>query len=512
MPATDAEMVDPEEHGHEEHGDAVGCPGGDGDAEAGDGITASAGVGSESEDEEKKGPVVVQRPGREGEATNAANKPWRNKYRPQTLDRLSYDDEVTEQLTDIAASGHVLNMLFYGPRGAGKTTRIHAFLHKVYGSSATIVKSEHRTLVDPQRKQVAGADQADTEDGPRVSHASTTRVAVGVSNYHTWVRLADVEPAGHWLVIKYIKEIAEVSTLGPPKVVVVPDVDFLPMWTQRALGAVMGICAKTSRFIISCEKASKISSSLLGLCVPIRVHSPTPGKIVDVLAHVADKAGFDIPSDVLLGIAELCDGDVGKAIDMLQDFLGSPARGKGADGATGHDRAIAADAAKEADCAEGEAVVEGDNTANDDAEGDPTLRTLLPADPLEKVIDEVACMILKDQSLQMAKVVSSRLEGLMSYGCAPIDLILKTLLLKLISETSADELHLQATASAAELSRKVADGADPFCCLNGFILRFMADYEVHAAAQNDIEMKDDGHTIINSSVTEVGRAINAKGC
>ena len=61
---------------------------------------------------------------------------WVDKYRPVQLDKLTYNDGLTQQLKRISAKEHVQNMchvLFYGPPGAGKKTRIMALLREVLG-------------------------------------------------------------------------------------------------------------------------------------------------------------------------------------------------------------------------------------------------------------------------------------------------------------------------------------------------------------------------------------------
>ncbi len=58
---------------------------------------------------------------------------WVDKYRPVQLDRLSYHDDLTAQLRRMACKENVGNMshlMFYGPSGAGKKTRVMALLRE----------------------------------------------------------------------------------------------------------------------------------------------------------------------------------------------------------------------------------------------------------------------------------------------------------------------------------------------------------------------------------------------
>ena len=52
---------------------------------------------------------------------------WVDKYRPNQLDKLDYHGDLTDQLRRMASKESVNRMshlLFYGPSGAGKKTRV----------------------------------------------------------------------------------------------------------------------------------------------------------------------------------------------------------------------------------------------------------------------------------------------------------------------------------------------------------------------------------------------------
>ena len=53
---------------------------------------------------------------------------WIDKYRPKKLEDLYYHKELSGKLTKLAETQNFPHMLFYGPSGAGKKTRIMCFL------------------------------------------------------------------------------------------------------------------------------------------------------------------------------------------------------------------------------------------------------------------------------------------------------------------------------------------------------------------------------------------------
>jgi hypothetical protein len=80
---------------------------------------------------------------------------WVDKYRPTQLDKLDFHDDLTTQLKRIAspeAVGNMSHLMFYGPSGAGKKTRVMALLREVSamplgtGFDCYLVSFAHCTL------------------------------------------------------------------------------------------------------------------------------------------------------------------------------------------------------------------------------------------------------------------------------------------------------------------------------------------------------------------------------
>jgi len=60
---------------------------------------------------------------------------WVDKYRPTSLDKMEVHRDLNERLSAIGAQGDVPHLLFYGPSGAGKKTRVVALLRLLFGSA-----------------------------------------------------------------------------------------------------------------------------------------------------------------------------------------------------------------------------------------------------------------------------------------------------------------------------------------------------------------------------------------
>lgn len=99
---------------------------------------------------------------------------WVDKHRPCALDRLHFHADISEQLKQLvrtrtsvallsllrrgysclrrpiftqAAAGDFPHLLFYGPSGAGKKTRIMCFLRELFGPSSEKVRGRGRSGV-----------------------------------------------------------------------------------------------------------------------------------------------------------------------------------------------------------------------------------------------------------------------------------------------------------------------------------------------------------------------------
>jgi len=65
---------------------------------------------------------------------------WVDKHRPLSLDKMDYGKEQALSLSRLASSGDLPHLLFYGPSGAGKKTRVMALLRAMFGSGVEKVR------------------------------------------------------------------------------------------------------------------------------------------------------------------------------------------------------------------------------------------------------------------------------------------------------------------------------------------------------------------------------------
>lgn len=69
----------------------------------------------------------------EKEVKDLKNKPWVEKYRPNTVSEISHQPEVVGALLTSVRTGKIPHLLLYGPPGTGKTSTILALAKEIFG-------------------------------------------------------------------------------------------------------------------------------------------------------------------------------------------------------------------------------------------------------------------------------------------------------------------------------------------------------------------------------------------
>lgn len=230
---------------------------------------------------------------------------WVDKYRPKKLEQLHYHDDLTDMLERIVKSGDFPHLLFYGPPGAGKHTRIISVLQKVFGNGVHKVKVEQKTF--------------------KVSKSKSIEMQIVNSSYHIEINPQEAGIYDRVIVQDVIKDIASSHTINSEssrskgfKVVFLKEVDQLTRTAQAGLRRTMEKYMSTCRLILCCENVSKVIDPLRSRCLAIRVPAPKEPEIVKVLNYVAGQEGVKLPPVLADRIAKECDRNLRKAILMFE--------------------------------------------------------------------------------------------------------------------------------------------------------------------------------------------------
>ncbi|KAF7791670.1 hypothetical protein EIP86_002693 [Pleurotus ostreatoroseus] len=203
---------------------------------------------------------------------------------------------------DLAASGDFPHMLFYGPSGAGKKTRIACTLRELFGKG---LKIDQRVFLTPSRRKLD--------------------VNIVQSNYHIEITPSEVGNYDRVVIQEVLKEIAQTQQVDINarhrfKVVIINEADSLTRDAQAALRRTMEKYMSNMRIILCANSTSKLIAPIKSRCLLVRVAAPTEDEMMKVMWYVAERQGFKIPDggEVAKEIARDANGNMRKALLVFE--------------------------------------------------------------------------------------------------------------------------------------------------------------------------------------------------
>jgi replication factor C subunit 3/5 len=347
---------------------------------------------------------------------------WCDKQRPRTLAELDYHPDLTERLEKIALARDLPHLLFYGPPGAGKKTRIMCLLRAIFGPGVEKVRVERKSF--------------------RATSAKVVEITALGSNFHLEMNPSDVGMYDRVVVQEIIKEIAAAQTMSmgsddskPFKVVVLTEADQLSKQAQHGLRRTMEKFAATCRIILCCESLSKVIEPIRSRCLAVRVPAPTHQEISEALSKVCKAEGVTLSPIFASNISQHSRRNLRRALLM----------------------------------AEASRVQAGPNSRLED-------NTPMQIPDWERYIALIAKDITTQQSPQVLLDTRAKLYELLA-NCIPPEIILKSLVAEL-SRKLDDSLKFQVVHWAAFYqARLVSQGQKAIYHLEAFVAKFLALYK-----------------------------------
>ena len=227
---------------------------------------------------------------------------WMDKYKPRKLEELTFHPNQTELLKSLSENSEFPHLIFYGPDGAGKKTRVHCFLAKVYGDGIYKMNTVNKELKLKSRS---------------ISYMVTS------SNYHLEFCPSDVGNNDKFIISNVIKETSSFAQLDSEsqknfKVIVLLEADKMTKEAQSALRRTMEKYSENCRIIMIVNDLSAIIDPIRSRCFSLRIPAPSEKEIKDVLETIKKYENIDMNENQINSIIEKHGKNVRECITCLQ--------------------------------------------------------------------------------------------------------------------------------------------------------------------------------------------------
>lgn len=199
---------------------------------------------------------------------------WTEKHRPTEFDEVAGQEQITKRLAEFARSKSLPHMMFAGPAGCGKTTTALIMARSLFGGAWK----------------------------------------------HNFLDLNASDERGIDVIRSKVKEFARTKSLSsvPFKLIFLDEADALTNEAQNALRRTMENYTNTARFIISCNYSSKIIEPIQSRCAVFRFKPLGQEHVEKRLSRIADAEKIKISRNAIKAAAEISEGDMRKAVNILQ--------------------------------------------------------------------------------------------------------------------------------------------------------------------------------------------------
>ncbi len=218
------------------------------------------------------------------------NEIWTEKFRPKNLSEFVGQTDNIEKLKGFVKSRDVPHLIFSGPPGTGKTSAAIAMAIELYGENWKENFLELNASNNRGINVIRGHEDREGRD-------------TGLVSVKDYARLKASNELGF-------------------KLIFLDEADQLTGDAQAALRRTMEMYTST-RFILSCNYSSQIIPPIQSRCVIMRFRALSDSAIKERILQIAKKENIPLSEDVVTAISEVAEGDMRRAINVLQTLASS---------------------------------------------------------------------------------------------------------------------------------------------------------------------------------------------
>ena len=246
--------------------------------------------------------------------TDISRVPWFVSERPLLFDDWISPPSQKKQLVTSSLSDSPPHLLIAGPPGCGKTTAWRLFCRQVLGPSW-----EGTTHIYQAKDESKGkATDKFTEFLKPKDHGGLSLTGhMSLSAFDRTIVSTSKSPPPTGFERLNNQEGGE-NTLPISRIIVIEDADCLGSRIQPMLRGFMEHESRTTRFVMTCRAPSQLIEALRSRMLQIRLSSISKEKIVKRMLAILSSKGLSSNKDVLEDIAHFVNGDLRKAILILE--------------------------------------------------------------------------------------------------------------------------------------------------------------------------------------------------
>lgn len=249
---------------------------------------------------------------------------WCIKYNPTSWDDFIGDNPAILELRSFAEARLIPNMIIYGPSGVGKSAAVNIYCHQVLGDdfSTNFKMLNIRELLTFPLTSAKRSLQEVAKTDPSLRSDLDEYMTLVYAEAKEELRLRGTRsnPSRAMLLQTAIKIYSSSYSLSefPLKILVLEEAEAMTSAMQQALRRTMELYSDTTRFIFVTESLAGWSPAVVSRSLVLRFNSPPAEAIAGLLTQIAQNEGVKTDEFAIGTISRICDGNVRRAINLLQ--------------------------------------------------------------------------------------------------------------------------------------------------------------------------------------------------